>query len=368
MKRLKTPSRWHRERPLALVTTGSALLKTFVNRAKGSTAISRCEDLRAFARWQGSKSLDAAAKTLLTDKAKAHALARRYIAEEQAIGKAPKTIQHRVSTLRSLVKTAHEMGLCSYLLDVTAGKAEAVKDTRGPSMKVVRRVLELAKEHSARDYAVVRLFVDLALRVCEVADLGVEHVNLLRGELSILGKGRDARERVTLPVPTREALSAYLLERGEAPGPLWVGQHGRPMLTRSLYRIVRDTGKRIGVKLWPHALRHTAITNALELTHGDVRKVRMFSRHKSLDMLLVYDDARTDAAASVSTLVAKSNSGEKKGTSARCPWCREREATEDLRVPYRASPGRYHHYRLCGVCAASWLQNHPHAERDEATP
>jgi len=51
-------------------------------------------------------------------------------------------------------------------------------------------------------------------------------------------------------------------------------------------------------------LRHAAITDALELTGGDVRAVRHYSRHKDVRTLLVYDDNRADVAGELARRVA----------------------------------------------------------------
>ena len=54
----------------------------------------------------------------------------------------------------------------------------------------------------------------------------------------------------------------------------------------------------------PHGLRHLAITEALDLTNGNVRAVRHFSRHSSVETLLCYDDNRTDMAGKISRILA----------------------------------------------------------------
>ncbi|HVT40002.1 MAG TPA: hypothetical protein VHE78_13215 [Gemmatimonadaceae bacterium] len=53
-----------------------------------------------------------------------------------------------------------------------------------------------------------------------------------------------------------------------------------------------------------HGLRHAAITHALDVCAGDVRKVQKFSRHRDLRTLTVYDDNRQDVAGEVAKLVA----------------------------------------------------------------
>ncbi len=45
-------------------------------------------------------------------------------------------------------------------------------------------------------------------------------------------------------------------------------------------------------KMFPHRIRHSAITAALDATDGDVRKVQKLSRHRNLNTLMIYDDNR----------------------------------------------------------------------------
>ncbi|MHB0970204.1 MAG: tyrosine-type recombinase/integrase [Thermoanaerobaculia bacterium] len=75
-----------------------------------------------------------------------------------------------------------------------------------------------------------------------------------------------------------------------------------------LYRIVRRLGRDIGRRVRPHGLRHASITAALELTSGDVRSVARFSSHRSIQTVLIYDDARQDAAGEIAKLVAEAAS------------------------------------------------------------
>lgn len=51
-------------------------------------------------------------------------------------------------------------------------------------------------------------------------------------------------------------------------------------------------------------IRHSAITEALELTNGSVRLAQKFSRHAKLETLQVYDDNRHRGQAQVTNLLA----------------------------------------------------------------
>ncbi|MEG4585383.1 hypothetical protein QUA54_09220 [Microcoleus sp. MOSTC5] len=44
--------------------------------------------------------------------------------------------------------------------------------------------------------------------------------------------------------------------------------------------------------MFPHRIRHSVITAALDATDGNVRKVQKLSRHKNLNTLMIYDDNR----------------------------------------------------------------------------
>ncbi len=89
-------------------------------------------------------------------------------------------------------------------------------------------------------------------------------------------------------------------------GPLFINmdrasKRGRLTAT-SVWRITTKYG--LGVT--PHGLRHTAITQALDITGGDIRAVQCFSRHKDPRTLILYDDNRTDLGGEVARRVAAS--------------------------------------------------------------
>ena len=78
--------------------------------------------------------------------------------------------------------------------------------------------------------------------------------------------------------------------------------------------MIRKLGESLGIKVWPHGLRHAAITSALDLTGGDLRSVQRFSRHQDVRILTIYDDNRTDLGGEVARKVA-SNGGNAEDTA-----------------------------------------------------
>jgi integrase/recombinase XerC len=105
------------------------------------------------------------------------------------------------------------------------------------------------------------------------------------------------------------ALAGWVEARGPAPGPLVTAldraSRGRRLSGTGLYLVIRRLGERAGLRARPHGLRHAAITAALDLTGGDVRKVQRFSRHKNLQTVLRYDDNRQDLGGDVARRLAE---------------------------------------------------------------
>lgn len=214
------------------------------------------------------------------------------------------SINRHLATLRSVSKLARMLGAVngSWYLEVPSVKAEKRRDTRGPSVAGVRRMLDATSgdsEAETRDYAIVLLFFCLGLRVSEVCGLDLGDVDIARATAWIKGKGRREKELVPLPAVVVEALRRYGRWRGPAAGPLFRtrGHRGKSrdgrLETRSVLRVVRLLGQRVGLHVWCHALRHTSITQAAELGQRagmGLEKIRAHSRHKSITTLMIYVD------------------------------------------------------------------------------
>jgi len=230
------------------------------------------------------------------------------------------SINRHIATLRSVSKLARMLGLMSWHLEVPGLKGEKRRDTRGPTVDDVRAMLTATSddtEAETRDYAIVLTFYCLGLRVSELCGLTLQETDLARGATWIKGKGRREKELVPLPAPVIEALRKYLRYRGTAAGPLFQtrglrGKHRDGQLeTRSVLRIVRQLGQRVGLHVWPHAIRHSSITQAAELGQRaglGLDKIRAFSRHRSIVTLMTYVDEhdREQTQRSLSDLVARS--------------------------------------------------------------
>lgn len=162
-----------------------------------------------------------------------------------------------------------------------------------------RRDPDLARAIALRDRALVETAYAAGLRVSELAAADLGSLDLRRGELRVLGKGR--KERVgLLGRPSRAALSAYLADgrpvlasRGdpldEPPAAVFLNHRGGPLGVRGLRlrldRLRRLAGLPEGVS--PHTLRHSFATHLLD-GGADLRVVQELLGHESLATTQVY--------------------------------------------------------------------------------
>lgn len=232
-------------------------------------------------------------------------------------GFAPNTINQRLSALRSLLRLGRQLGVISWGLDVKGVRSGRVRDVRGPGPEEVTKLLAYSRQKSTRLHALFLLFFERGLRGIEVRELQLGHLKLATNPPSIMvrGKGKAGLTPLTVSKTTKEALERWLEVRAlkgvpdlAEPNSFVFSRPGQPfaMVTRSgLWAAVSGAGKACGIKLWPHALRHSAITEALNATHGDVRKVQKFSRHAKVETVLAYDDDRRDLGGDVSEMLSR---------------------------------------------------------------
>ena len=169
-----------------------------------------------------------------------------------------------------------------------------------------RRIIEAAEAGTGvtrlRDAAMVRLMLQLGVRVSEVCSLQVGALGAARGQrtVTVRGKGGKRIERA-LPPAAAEALDAYLawraaragIEPGALSGPLFATASGRAVDRGEVFRLVRRLARRAGLPqpdaVTPHALRHTFATIATErgadlddlqdaMGHADPRTTRRYQR------------------------------------------------------------------------------------------
>ena len=299
--------------PVERANKAAALVASFLAGRNERTLRAYRNDLEDFRSYLKAGDVDEAARILLSrGHGEANALVLAYRADMVGRKLQAATVNRRLAAVRSLVKLARTLGMVPWSIEVENLKAQAYRDTRGPGRQGFRRLMEEAGRRTdrkaLRDRAILRLLHDLALRRAEVVALDMEDVDLESGSVTILGKGRTQKERLSLPEPTKAALASWIDARGTAPGPLFLNfdraGKGERLTGTGLYLVVRDLGRKAGLTVRPHGLRHAGITEALDLTNGNIRAVQRYSRHRDMRILNLYDDNRTDLGGDVARLVA----------------------------------------------------------------
>lgn len=269
--------------------------------------------LQDFTRYTNSLDVaDAVSRLLASGKSSAKAVLIQYKADlHEGRGLAPNTVNLRLAALKSLLAFAEGLDVITWSVRVKPLKATVLRDTRGPSTSAVSAMIDAAGDRGdakgTRDVAIMRCFHDLGLRRNELRMIDLADVDLEAGTVSILGKGRTEKQRLTLPAATCRALATWLEARGDQPGAIFtsVSNHGKGqrMSGAAIYSVIRSLGRAAGVTTSPHRLRHRSITTACEL-EVDLGKVQRFSRHQSVEMIGRYRDNLEDAGGAIACKVA----------------------------------------------------------------
>jgi integrase/recombinase XerC len=286
-----------------------------------NTARAYSGDLRALAAYLGKPDEQAAVLAVLTTQPhEGNAMAEGFSQWLRACGLAPATVWRRVMSLRSLVRRARKMGLLYWSVDVTpVHRPRPLRDTRGPGAGGWAKMLNAASGRrdakGIRDLAILRTMHDLALRAAEVLSLDLCHLDLAQRRLHVLGKGEAERLWLSLPLLTVDVVAAWIAARGSEEGPLFTsdwagaGSTARRLSYSGLYRIIVDLAAGCQIRCTPHGLRHQATTAALDATGGDVLRVQRFTRHRCVETVLRYNDAREDRAGEIADMVARGAMG-----------------------------------------------------------
>jgi len=292
-------------------------------RASPHTVSSYLRDLRALcafceregiAQWSG---LDAARVRLFA--ARAH-----------AGGLAPRSVQRRLSAVRSFyafllreAQVQRERGSAGPGDDLRALRGNPAIEVRAP--KAARRlpgtldVDQMARllaipdttPYAVRDCAVMELLYSSGLRLAELAGLDLEHLDLPDRTVRVLGKGRKER---AVPVGRKavQALERWLQQRAAwAAGTeraLFVGRGGRRLGRRQIEKRILYWARRQGLPqhVYPHLFRHSFASHLLEsgaelrgvqelLGHADIATTQIYTHLDFQHLARIYDAAHPRA-------------------------------------------------------------------------
>ena len=154
----------------------------------------------------------------------------------------------------------------------------------------VRSLISVIPPTRKRDRLIVLLLYGAGLRVSELCNLKKSDVDFDRSTLLVRG-GKGAKDRV-VPVSQSllEEIRSYLKSRDDASEYLLVEERRSSkdsISTKTVWYLLKRYGKRAGLKVTPHMLRHSFATHMLE-NGVDIRAIQELLGHSNLSTTQIY--------------------------------------------------------------------------------
>ena len=143
-------------------------------------------------------------------------------------------------------------------------------------------------EIELRNKLIINLLLDTGVRVSELVNIKVFDIDIEERIIKVFGKG--SKERfVFFTSKTKEILVTYLSKRNEKAivDNLLINYKGEKLTERSVQKIIKLVGEKIGLDIHPHLLRHTFATDLLN-KGADIRMIQELLGHENLDTTQIY--------------------------------------------------------------------------------
>lgn len=306
-------------------------VREWLQERSAETVKAYMSDLRDFARWSNAKNELEAARDLLSHgprectrvvKKYKHDLWKKY-------HRKPKTINRRLSAIRSLIKLAKESTLITWDIHVRNVPESKNRDMRALTPEQFMKLVEAARMRKdivgQRNVAALVVMGLSGLRRKEAFQLELEDFEPTHGEhgaLWVLGKKRTEKELLPLGETARQFLDDWLEQRGDDPGAIFCSFHRdhqyQKMHINSVNKIFADLGKIAGVDANPHKFgRHTPAT--ILATEYGALGVQEHLRHRDDRTANVYISRLNDKRPEMSQTIAVTLGLAKKKSQKRKP-------------------------------------------------
>lgn len=152
-------------------------------------------------------------------------------------------------------------------------------------------------EKSARDYCILTVFLNSALRLSELVNLNLEQIQ--NDVITIIGKG-DKQRQIFFNPATKKAVASWLEVRktmNPVDNSLFVTKLGTRVTSRGVQDIVKKYLKKAGLDgrgFSCHKLRHSAATTMFRYGHVDVRTLQVILGHENLNTTSIYVHTSND--------------------------------------------------------------------------
>jgi integrase/recombinase XerC len=220
---------------------------------------------------------------------------RSFAARSHAAGLKPRSVQRRLSALRTFFAFLLREGLMRHnpALDIRAPKAGR-RLPHALDVDQMGRLLAMPATgpQGQRDLALMELLYSSGLRLAELVSLNLADLDLADRTVRVLGKGSKTR---IMPVGRQAvtALQGWLRQRaalaavGETA--VFITQRGRRLGARAVQLLVARRARAQGLPMGvhPHLFRHSFATHLLESSR-DLRAVQEMLGHASISTTQIY--------------------------------------------------------------------------------
>ncbi len=139
-----------------------------------------------------------------------------------------------------------------------------------------------------RDRAILETFYSTGMRVSEIKNLNLEHIDFFSQAVKVMGKGK--KERLA-PIGDRalSAIREYIKQRKQEQQAVFLNKNGTRLTERGLRVILDKYIRRTALRenISPHSLRHSFATHLLD-RGADLRSVQELLGHANLSTTQIY--------------------------------------------------------------------------------
>ena len=214
-------------------------------------------------------------------------------------GKSARTISRHISSIRSF----HQFMLREKVttndptVHIELPKIEQ-KLPRVLSLDEVGKLIDapdLSKPQGVRDAALLELLYGTGMRVSELINLDVDHVQLTMGFVRVFGKG--GKERI-IPLGNKaiDACAKYIkvvrpkfIAKVDSQNALFVNMRGGRLTRQGCWKLLKAHALSVNIqkKMTPHILRHSFATHLIE-NGADLRAVQEMLGHADISTTQIY--------------------------------------------------------------------------------
>lgn len=209
-----------------------------------------------------------------------------YITHLIAKGHKASTVNLAYNAIRSFARWSHQE---SCIQNVRVVKRTPILQRTPKSLErnERNRLLRLVEQRrNPRDIAIITVLLYCGLRVGELVALNVKDIELKRGGVVFVNRGKGDKERI-VPATSevRSRVQEYLSQREDVAvdDPLFMSNQRRRISARTVEHILRQ----LGDQYHPHALRHSFVRGLLD-AGVDLVTVAKLAGHSDLNVTRSY--------------------------------------------------------------------------------